>query len=122
MAIKTVLVADDDKNLIYLVTVALERSGYKVLSVGDGKQAVIQAGKKKPSLIILDINMPVMNGWDALAMLKSGPATKAIPVLMLTTEGLVADVDRAMNSGANGYIVKPFDMKHLLDKITALAV
>lgn len=120
MLAKTVLLIDDDVNLTEIVRLTLKHEGFSVLSASNGKEGLALAAGKKPDLVILDVNMPVMDGWDTLGQIRGLKATQKIPVLMLTTQGLVGDVDRAMQLGATSYIVKPFDMKRFIEKVKSL--
>ena len=115
-----VLVVDDDANLSELVRGALENRGYATAAAHDGLEGVRLAKEKKPHLVILDVNMPRLNGWEALRYLKENPATKDIPVLMLTTEGMIKDVEKALGIGAKSFLVKPFDSQRLLKKVAEI--
>lgn len=110
---------DDDRILSELVALALSQKGYKVLTAPNGRAGFDLAQQEKPDLILLDIHMPVMDGWDTLRLLRLSVKTKTSPILMLTTQGLIRDVDKAMELGATSYLVKPFDMGRLMKKIAS---
>jgi len=92
-------------------------SGYNVLTASNGKQGLEVAGKTKPDLILLDIMMPEMDGYTTLAALKADPLTAKIPVIMLTAVGFQLNKQLALNTGAVGYVTKPFEVRDLLSKI-----
>ena len=111
---KRILLADDEKTLRELLKVRLEAAGYHFLEAEDGKAALDQAKKHRPDLIILDVNMPRMNGFDVLQNLKKDSKTRNIPVIMLTTRASQDDIEEGMELDADQYIPKPFDSKKLL--------
>jgi len=116
---RTVLVVDDEKNIRQLVRRML---GDKcvVLEAQDGEVAVNIARSQKPDLILMDIMMPKIDGYTACHTIKRDPATKAIPVVMLTGVGYELNQKLAEEMGANGYITKPFTLRDLLDIIGQL--
>ena len=114
---RKILVADDEKDLVQMLVLRLEACGYKTISAYDGKSAIEEAEKEKPDLIILDIAMPVMDGFEALRRLRSNAKTKDIPVIMLTCKGESKAIFKAQGSGAADYIIKPFDSSELLEII-----
>jgi len=112
--IHSVLVADDDPDIRALITLNLELSGYSVAEAENGGQAGELARVLIPDLIVLDVMMPVRDGFDILQQLKADEATTAIPVVMLTARTSDADVWAGWQAGANYYMTKPFDPEHLL--------
>lgn len=116
-AARRILVIDDDHNIVELITLGLTKQGYAVLAAHDGQSGFDLAKTHLPNLIILDVNMPRMDGWDTLKRLRSTLQTQKIPIIMLTTEGLIKDVDKAMTLGATGYLVKPLDMNRMIKKV-----
>ncbi|MBI4656261.1 MAG: response regulator [Elusimicrobia bacterium] len=102
-----ILIADDDVEMLQTLSCLLEKEGYKVITVENGKSAVADSKKQLPALILLDIHMPVMDGIKALAEIKSNKMTKHIPVIMLTVEGSLSEIQQAINLGARTYITKP---------------
>lgn len=119
---KTILIVDDSATMRQQVRMPLEDAGYDVLEAGDG-QAALACLERSPSvsLVISDVNMPGMNGLDMLEALRKLPRFAALPVVMLTTEGKKALVERAERAGARGWLVKPFKAEILLAAARKLA-
>lgn len=113
---KTVLVADDEKDIVDLVKYNLQKEGYQVLTARDGKQALQQA-QLLPSLILLDVMMPEYDGWEVVKQLKKHNTTARIPVIFLTAKGTEADEVLGLGLGADDYIVKPISIPKLLARI-----
>ena len=111
---KTILVVDDEKHIVRLVQINLERAGYKVLTAYDGKEGLQKAQQEKPDLIVLDVMMPYMDGFEVLKHLKRQPETRDIPVIMLTAKAQDADVFRGWKEGVDTYLTKPFNPMELL--------
>ncbi len=113
-----VLVVDDDEEIRRLIATALTDATYDVRSASGGAEALAQVRRERPHLVLLDVNMPNVNGWDVLAELRAavGPET---PVVVMTA-GFMAQ-DRALASGAQGYMAKPFDLDDLLSIVEAHA-
>ena len=123
MSKKTILLADDDKSLVELLGFRLETDGFKVIPAYDGAKALELARKKKPDLIILDIMMPMLNGYEVCMMLKEEEKTKNIPIIMLTAKSQPRDKLDGLKSGAIYYITKPYNSDYLMGKIyTALGL
>lgn len=112
-----VLVVDDDKDIRGMVQDILFGVGLKTIEAGDGRQAYHQALEHQPRLILLDVDMPIFSGIEALRGLKSEAATRAIPVIMITARQMPRDIDEALRVGAAGYVTKPFEIKRLLKKV-----
>ena len=111
---KKILVVDDERHIVRLVQVNLERAGYQVVTAFDGKEALKKVDAEKPNLIVLDVMMPHMNGFETLKRLRANAATKSIPVIMLTAKAQDADVFRGWASGVDCYLTKPFNPMELL--------
>ena len=111
-----ILIADDEKNIRLLASKLLSDK-FAVLEASDGAQAVDMARQHKPSLILMDIMMPKMDGYTACSKIKTDQSTKNIPVVMLTGLGFELNKKLAETSGADGYITKPFTLNGLLDAI-----
>lgn len=111
-----ILVADDEKTVRSVVSRALA-SRYKVKAVEDGAQAVAAALSERPDLILLDINMPMMNGWEALKRLRTNSSTQMVPVIMLTGDGSAETEVASFDRGADDYIPKPFDLPELTARV-----
>jgi two-component system, cell cycle response regulator DivK len=116
-------VEDNDDNL-YMLSLRFEMlDGYEIVSAGDGAEGVAKAAAEKPDLILMDLNLPVIDGWEATRRLKNDPATSAIPIIALTAHAMAGDRERAMAAGCNDFDTKPVDFDRLLGKIErALAV
>lgn len=117
---KIILVVDDEQNIRDFISVGLSMEGYTVLTAKDGNEGVNMALTASPDLIVMDVTMPVMDGWDALVKLRREAKTKGKPILMLTGMSSIKDVDKAMELGATSYLVKPFDIDRLLRKISLI--
>jgi len=111
---KKILVVDDERHIVRLVQVNLEREGHQVVSAFDGKEALKKVESEKPDLIVLDVMMPHMDGFEVLKRLKSDDKTKDIPVVMLTAKAQDADVFRGWASGVDCYLTKPFNPVELM--------
>lgn len=112
-----ILLVEDEKNIILAVKMCLKKEGYDVVVVEDGVSAIDKAFDEKPELILLDILIPKMNGFLVCEALRDEDETKEIPIVMLSAKAEEADIQRAMQLGANDYLVKPFKPQELLAKI-----
>jgi DNA-binding response OmpR family regulator len=113
----TVLVVDDDPLLIALVTAILAQRPYRVLTAGDGEEALVVARWARPDLVLLDLKMPRMNGVEACRALKADPVTRGAAVLLLSASAADEDVVRGLDAGADGYIRKPFRLAELVARL-----
>jgi two-component system alkaline phosphatase synthesis response regulator PhoP len=111
---KKILAVDDERHIVRLVEVNLQRAGYEVVTAYDGKEALEKVVSEKPDLIVLDVMMPYMDGFEVLKKLKADTATAEIPVIMLTAKAQDADVFRGWQSGVDCYLTKPFNPMELL--------
>lgn len=114
---KKVLAVDDSKTMREMVSFTLKGAGYDVIEAEDGKAALMMLGGARVDAIITDLNMPNMNGFELIKALRSNPAYKFIPILMLTTEGDSAKKEEGKAAGATGWIVKPFNPQKLVDVV-----
>ena len=117
---RTVMVVDDDNDIVELTRLVLERGGYRVCPAGSGKEALDLVQRESPDLILLDINMPEMDGWQVLKVLKLDETTRGIPVAMFTIRGEVRDRVRGIQDGACDYVAKPFSYGELLARVEAI--
>jgi DNA-binding response OmpR family regulator len=118
---ETILVAEDSPLLLNLIEIKLKKSGYNVIIVADGLSAIKSAMALLPDIILLDIMMPLMTGFEVLAALKKDPVTKDIPVIIITAQTREEDVIKGLELGASDYILKPFSLIELMARIkTAL--
>lgn len=112
-----VLLVDDEPNFVFMVKNRLQARGYEVVTASDGKAALEQIRSAKPDLILLDVLMPVMDGWEALQQLQESRGTKKIPVIMFSAKGQPDDLKLSRELGAVDYILKPFEPVELIQKI-----
>jgi CheY-like chemotaxis protein len=119
-AVSRVLVVDDDAVIRNLLEVNLQLEGYEVSLAIDGADALTQVAAAPPDLILLDVMMPGMDGWDVAKRLKDDEIAAAIPVVLLTARAMRADVQRGTDLGVEGYVTKPFDPDELLAVIDRL--
>lgn len=116
---KILLVEDNPENRDMLSRRLLKR-GFVLVYAEDGEQAVAVAASELPDLILMDLNLPVMDGWEATRRIKADPATAAIPVIALTAHAMSGDRQTAMAAGCDDYDSKPVELPRLLEKIQAL--
>jgi len=114
-----VLVVDDEPDLVSTVEYRLKFANCRVVTASNGREGLERAAAEKPDLILLDTNMPEMNGHQMLEHLRADPALKDIPVIMLTARCEPQDIAAASARGVSDYVTKPFDFAQLLDKIHA---
>jgi two-component system, cell cycle response regulator DivK len=115
-----ILYVEDNEDNVYMLVRRLERKGFEVLVAPDGEQGVAMARKEHPDLILMDLNMPVLDGWEATRQLKGAPDTQAIPVIALSAHAMSGDRERALEAGCDEYDTKPVRMDSLMAKIRAL--
>lgn len=114
---RTVMVVDDDSDILDMTRLVLEGGGYRVLPARGGQEALRTLEEAAPDLILLDINMPGMDGWQVLRMLKVDEKTTSIPVAMFSIKMEVRDKLHGMQEGAYDYIAKPFSCEELLSRV-----
>jgi len=117
---KILYVEDNDDN-IYMLENRLKRAGFTVIIAHDGARGVAMALADLPDLILMDMSLPVLDGWEATRQIKAAPQTKHIPVIALTANAMTSDREKAMAAGCDDFDTKPVDLPRLLDKIRALA-
>jgi CheY-like chemotaxis protein len=115
-----ILIADDEPHIRKLVSFTLGNKGYEIIEATDGGEAYDMACAERPDLVLLDVMMPVMTGYDVLAKLKSDPATAEIPVVMLSAKSQQTEVQAGLSGGACEYICKPFTPKDLVQRVAEL--
>ena len=118
---KILLVEDNEMNRDMLSR-RLEKKGYRVVVAQDGRQGYLMARSERPDLILMDLSLPVMDGWEVTRLLKSNGSTCHIPVIVLTAHALVSDRDKAFEAGCDDYDTKPVEFGRLSDKIENLLV
>ncbi len=114
---KRILIADDDPVILRLLQVNLELEGYAVVTANNGQEAIDAAAAEKPDLVILDIMMPRLDGYQACEKLKADEATRDIPVIFLSAKAQQGDIDRGKSYGVAEYLTKPFDPSELLEVV-----
>ena len=107
--IHTILLIEDNEQNRYLVTFLLEKQGHRVVAACDGKEGIQMAGAVRPSLILLDIQLPTMDGYAVARELRANSAFDAIPIIAVTSYAMAGDRDKALAAGCNGYIEKPIN-------------
>ena len=112
-----ILVVEDNEMNRDMLSRRLIRRGFEVVIAVDGAQGVDMAVSESPDLILLDMSLPVMNGWDAAQKLKSDPSTSSIPTIALTAHAMGGDREKALEAGCDEYETKPVEFKRLLEKI-----
>jgi two-component system cell cycle response regulator DivK len=116
---KILLVEDNEMNWDMLSR-RLRRKGYEVVIATDGKQGVDMAVSEAPDLILMDMSLPVLNGWEATRQIKTVPETQAIPIIALTSHAMRGDREHALAAGCDDYDIKPIEFQRLLGKMQAL--
>jgi two-component system, cell cycle response regulator DivK len=116
---KILLVEDNEMNRDMLSR-RLERRGYEVVVAVDGVQGVAMTVSENPDLVLMDMSLPVMDGWEATRQLKANPDTKKIPTIALTAHAMSGDREKALEAGCDDYDTKPIELPRLLDKIATL--
>jgi len=114
---KKILVVDDEKDLLNLMKRLLTRGGFEVITASDGKEGLEKVHSEAPDLMILDINMPVMDGWEVCRKIRRDPLYKHLPIIMLTVRRTKADELKGFDLGGDEYVTKPFSPTELLARV-----
>lgn len=114
-----ILYVEDNEDNIYMLSARLRRRGYEVIVATDGDQGVARARADAPALILMDLSLPVLDGWEATRRLKALPETRDIPVIALSSHAMAGDREAALAAGCDDYDTKPVDFTRLLGKIKA---
>ena len=114
-----ILYVEDNEDNVYMLERRLRRKGYDVIVAPDGEKGVEMARTDAPSLILMDLNLPVLDGWEAIRRLKAAPETRHIPIIALSAHAMEGDRERALVAGCDDYDTKPVDLERLLAKIEA---
>jgi two-component system, OmpR family, alkaline phosphatase synthesis response regulator PhoP len=120
MAKGKILVVDDEIYIVHILDFSLGMEGYEVVTALDGEQAIEKARAEKPDLIVLDIMMPKLDGYETCKALKADPETKDVPVILLSAKGRNVDQKVGFEVGADDYITKPFSPRKLVERINAI--
>ncbi len=114
---KKILLVEDNEMNRDMLSRRLERKGFEIIVAVDGQQGVDMALSESPALILMDLSLPVIDGWEATRIIKADPATQNIPVIALTAHAMASDEAKAREAGCDDYDTKPVDLKRLLEKI-----
>jgi len=117
--VRILYVEDNDDN-IYVLKNRLTRAGFTILVARDGAVGVAMAAAERPDLILMDLSLPVMDGWEATRQIKGAPETKDIPVIALTSHAMVGEREKALAAGCDDFDTKPVELPRLLEKIRVL--
>ncbi len=115
---KILYVEDNDDN-VYMLSRRLKRKGFEVIVAGDGEQGVAMARTEAPALILMDLSLPVLDGWEATQRLKASPDTAGIPIIALSAHAMASDREKALAAGCDDFDTKPVELERLLSKILA---
>jgi len=115
-----ILYVEDNEDNIFMLTNRLQRKGFDVIVATDGAQGVEMTRRESPDLVLMDLGLPVLDGWEAIRQLKTAPETSAIPIIALTAHAMAADRERAFDAGCNDFDTKPVELPRLLQKIEKL--
>ncbi|MBI3919202.1 MAG: response regulator [Betaproteobacteria bacterium] len=115
-----ILYVEDNEDNIYVVKNRFARAGYTVLVATDGEQGVAMAAAEQPDLILMDLGLPVLDGWEATRRIKAQPETRHIPVVALSAHAMAGDREKALAAGCDDFDTKPVELPRLLEKIRAL--
>lgn len=121
-AASLIYVADDDPSILELVSIMLTRGGFDVIGYDTADALMAALATRAPTAVLLDVRIPGQSGLDALKAIKDDPATAGIPVLMLTGDGRLDRIVQAMQLGAAGYVMKPFDGAQLVERVGSLLI
>lgn len=117
---ETILVVDDEQDIVELISYNLEREGYQVQKAFDGNKALQQIQNQRPDLVILDLMLPGMSGMDICRLVRKKPETEALPIIMLTAKSESIDKIMGLETGADDYLTKPFNIRELLARVRAV--
>lgn len=120
MANAVILLVEDNADNRIIYRTMLEHTGYTVLEAGDGKTGLETAREAHPDLVLLDISIPVMDGWEVARTLKGDPETAEIPIIALTAHAMAADREKAAEVGCDGYLAKPVEPRRVVEEIKRL--
>lgn len=115
-----VLVVDDEPNIVLSLEFLMQQAGFEVVTAVDGESALTRVAEAPPDLVLLDISLPGMSGFDVLERLRAMPTLTRLPIIMLTAHGREVEREKGLALGADDYITKPFSTQALVDKVKAL--
>jgi len=115
-----ILVAEDERDIQFLIAFTLQTAGYEVITANNGEEAVALTLKELPALVLTDVRMPKMTGYEACRLIKADPATAHIPVVFLSAKGQEAEVQAGLEMGGDAYLLKPFELTQLTRKVAEI--
>ena len=115
----TILYVEDNEDNVYMLARRLRRHGFEVIVAADGARGVDAARRERPDLVLMDLDLPVLDGWEATRRLKAAPETRSIPVVALSAHAMAGERERALAAGCDDHDTKPVDLDRLLAKIRA---
>lgn len=115
-----ILYVEDNDDNVYMLSRRLKKLGFEVSVASDGEQGIAMARREKPDLILMDLSLPLLDGWEATRRLKGASDTRSIPIIALSAHTMVGDRERALTAGCDDYDAKPVVLESLLEKIEAL--
>jgi two-component system, cell cycle response regulator DivK len=115
-----ILYVEDNEDNIYMLLSRLTRAGFTVVIATDGEQGVAVAASEKPDLVLMDLSLPVLDGWEATRRIKTAPETSRIPIIALSAHAMPGDAEKALAAGCDDFDTKPVELPRLLAKIRAL--
>ena len=115
-----ILVVDDEEHIVMILKDSLEFSGFQVVTAADGLEALQVFEKEQPELVVLDIGMPKLDGWEVCRRLKSDPKTRDVPIIILTAYAQTSDQRRGLQLGADRFVTKPCDLTYLVEEMNML--
>jgi CheY-like chemotaxis protein len=116
-----ILYVEDNEDNIFMLKNRLARAGHTVVIATDGAQGVAMAVSERPDMVLMDLSLPVLDGWEATRQIKAAPETRHIPVIALTAHAMTGDREKALSAGCDDFDTKPIELPRLLGKIKALA-
>jgi two-component system cell cycle response regulator DivK len=118
--VATILYVEDNEDNVYMLSSRLKRRGFDVIVARDGAEGVEMAGRERPDLVLMDLSLPVIDGWEATRRIKAAAGTSGIPVIALSAHAMAGDREKALAAGCDDYDTKPVDLPRLLRKIEVL--
>jgi two-component system cell cycle response regulator DivK len=114
---KCILVVEDQEDNRQILRDLLGNAGYELTEVENGEEAIAAAGKQRPDLILMDIQLPIMDGYEATRRIRTNPDLRSVPIIAVTSYALAGDEDKALAAGCDGYVTKPYSPRDLLAKV-----
>lgn len=115
-----ILIAEDEPDIRELVTFMLKFAGYEVVAAANGEDAVRTASRERPDLVLMDVRMPRMTGYDACRMMKANPDLRNVPVVFLSAKGQESEIQSGLEAGAEAYLLKPFSPAELTNRVRGI--